>query len=220
MVIWMTFFRLIISPNTPYRLRHTYTEPKQQELLYLTSSTRLRASFAKSNFNFNFYTLCAHIMVYISVFVQYDENRLSRKRQPSENERTQAYEKRKKKKIHEPKRNMNSNNGTYTQHRTEHTQQITATMWNSTIGACVLIQLYMDLWLCVRKYSINNEADKRNPKLPLMQTLRYNSEFGSCDRLVVWKCVFNVELQYRLEFWFRQSPFSNNLARHNKHSMA
>lgn len=105
-------------------------------------------------------------------------------------------------------------------HNTEHTQQITATMWNSTIGACVLIQLYMDLWLCVRKYSINNEADKRNPKLPLMQTLRYNSEFGSCDRLVVWKCVFNVELQYRLEFWFRQSPFSNNLARHNKHSMA
>lgn len=29
-----------------------------------------------------------------------------------------------KKNMHEPKRNMNSNNGTYT----EHTQQITATM--------------------------------------------------------------------------------------------
>lgn len=64
------------------------------------------------------------VYTYISVFVQYDENRLSRKRQPSENERTQAYEKRKKKNMHEPKRNMNSNNGTYT----EHTQQITATM--------------------------------------------------------------------------------------------
>lgn len=102
---------------------------------------------------------------------------------------------------------------TYTHTKRTHSPVITATMWISTIGACALIQSYMDLWRCVR---INNKADKRNPKLPLMPRARNTCIFGSCDRL--YENAFKDDIIFIDRVCVcvcsRQSPFSNNLARY------